>query len=377
MERSTAAAEHVLVVDDSEQSRLAARAQLEYAGYNVMLAESGEQALEILAKDRVDLVVLDLLMPGIGGYGTCRAIRATPATADLPVMFLSALADRDAVESALDVGGDDLLPKPYHSGQLVMRVRALIRQRKTAEELKQAMRNIAEHNEARRRIEHDKRQISHVVQDVTDLVDAVAASADRVRLTQPAEMAQALEEIAVAAGQLKREMRHLSEWSRAVDGELRPRLESFSLGEVASEVASAMRALARWTGVVLDIDVGNERVVADRELTRRLLQNLVNNAVKHAPHGTIVTIEAAVDADGLVLRVNDCGPGVPARDVERIFERFSALSNTAAPGDDIDADDLGLAFCRIAAEAHGGRIWVEPREGRGTSFCVRIPQPLA
>jgi two-component system sensor histidine kinase/response regulator len=137
---------------------------------------------------------------------------------------------------------------------------------------------------------------------------------------------------------------------------------------------STMRGMARWTNIRFELDVGRERVVADRELTRRMLQNLVHNAVKHAPENTAVTLEARVDTDGLVMRVIDNGPGVPAADVERIFDRYVTLDDDPARS---GSHGLGLAFCRLAAEAQGGRIWVEDREGHGTSFCVRIPQPAS
>jgi two-component system, sensor histidine kinase and response regulator len=153
---------------------------------------------------------------------------------------------------------------------------------------------------------------------------------------------------------------------------LTARVEPFSLPELAAEVASSMRGLARWTNVTLDLEIRAERAVADRELVRRLLQNLVDNAVKHAPPDSSVKVEAFVDADGLVLRVTDCGPGVPPAEVDRIFERFvTGYADAGRAG----GHGLGLTFCRLAAEAHGGRIWVEPREPQGTTFCVRIPQP--
>ncbi len=365
--------ERVLVVDDSPQNRLVATGHLEAAGYQVLDASSGEAALEILAIEKVDLVVLDVLMPGIGGFEACRRMRATPAIADIPILFLTALGDREATGPALEAGGDDLLPKPFHRAELLLRVRALIRVRKTTLRLQQALHVLAEQNETLRRIEHDKRRISQlIVHDLRGPIGAAMANAQLLKLSAKPEHAEMVGDILIAMQQLDRTARDLLDLSRAEAGELTPHLEEISLTELAAEVASAMRGLARWTQIEIEIDIGTERAVADRELMRRLLQNLVHNALKHAPHGSSVVIEAVVDRDGLMLRVQDRGAGVPPAEVERIFERFVTLDADAARS---GSHGLGLTFCRLAAEAHGGRIWVERRPEGGASFCVRIPQP--
>jgi len=369
------AGERILVVDDSPQNRLVATGHLEASGYQVLNAASGEEALEMLATEPVSLIVLDVLMPGLGGFETCRRIRATPAIADIPILFLTALNDREATQPAVEAGGDDLLPKPFHRAELLLRVRALIRQRQTTNQLQQALRVMAEQNETLRRIEHDKRRISQlIVHDLRGPIGAAMANAQLLRQQAKGETAEIVDDILVAMQQLDRTARDLLDLSRAEAGELSPQMEAFSLPELAAEVASAMRGSARWTNVSIEVAVTAERVTADRELLRRLLQNLVHNALKHAPRNSAVTIEAALDTDGLLMRVLDLGPGVRPEDADRIFERFVTLDADAAR---TGSHGLGLAFCRLAAEAHGGRIWVDPRDGGGAAFCVRIPLTVA
>jgi DNA-binding response OmpR family regulator len=128
--------ELILVADDSEANRLVAAGHLEAAGFEVVAAASGEQALELLATQRPAMVVLDVLMPGLGGLETCRRIRATPELAELPVLFLTALGDRDVTGPALDAGADDLLAKPFHRGELILRVQALIRHARVVRDLR-------------------------------------------------------------------------------------------------------------------------------------------------------------------------------------------------------------------------------------------------
>ena len=270
------------------------------------------------------------------------------------------------------------LTKPLHRAELMLRARALIRQRKTTAKLEETLRALAEQNETLRRLEVDKRKMSQlIVHDLRGPLGAIMANTEMVRQDATGEEAEMLDDVLVAIRQLEQTSRDLLDLSRAEDGELTPRFQGFSMPELAAEVATTMRGMARWTGVQFDVVVaaGTERVVADRELTRRMLQNLVHNAVKYAPHGTAVRIEAGVDSDGLVLRVLDDGPGVPPDEVERIFSRYVTLDDDPARS---GSHGLGLAFCRMAAEAQGGRIWVEDRAGRsGASFCVRIPQPAA
>lgn len=369
----TAAKERVLVVDDSPHNLLVASGHLMAAGYDVITANSGEEALERLATDRVDLVVLDILMPGLGGFATCRQIRATPAIADTPVLFLTALGDREATAPALEAGGDDLLPKPFHRAELLLRARALIRQYHTTRELKNALAALDAQNEALRRSEHDKRRISQlIVHDLKGPIGAALANAELL-LTQVGQPhAEAVDDIRIALNQLDRTARDLLDLSRAETSALQPQAEPFSLVELVAEVANAFRGMARWTDVTLEVDVTVDRVVADRELMRRLLQNLVHNAIKHTPARSKVTIAASADAEGLLVQVLDQGSGVPAAQAERIFEQFVTLDDGVPRR---NSHGLGLAFCRLAAEAHGGRIWVAPREGTGAAFSVRIPQP--
>ena len=118
----------ILIADDSPPNLLVASRHLESAGYRVLTAASGEQALALVAAERFDLVILDVLMPGIGGFETCRRMRGSAATADTPIMFMTALGDRDATTPALDAGADDLLAKPFARAELLLRTSALIRQ---------------------------------------------------------------------------------------------------------------------------------------------------------------------------------------------------------------------------------------------------------
>lgn len=356
--------DRVLVVDDSPPNRLVAVGHLEAAGYEVSAVSSGEEALDFLATERTDLIVLDVLMPGIGGFETCRRIRALPALAGVPVMFLTALGDREATQPALDAGADDLLPKPFQRAELLLRVRALIRQRRQAVEL-------AAQNEQLRKLEHDKRRLAQlIVHDLRGPATAILANAEILqRAKLDGELGDVVDDIVIAVGTLDITVRNLLDLSRAEDVGLTVHLEPLDLRTLATEVTTSLRGFGRLTGVTIVTTIDVATITGDRELFRRMIQNLVHNAVKHSPHGAQVTVTAELEGDALLLRVTDTGEGVAEADTDTIFDAYVSRDR---PG---GGHGLGLVFCRLAAEAHGGRIWVEARQPTGATFCVRIPQP--
>ena len=344
--------DRILVIDDSVHNRMVATGHLEAAKYRVAAVESGEDGLAYLEKHPVDLVVLDVMMPGIDGFETCRRIRDNPALASTPVLFLTALGDREATAPALAAGGDDLLPKPFERAELLLRVRALIR-------LRQQERLLAAQNEQLRKLS------AMIVHDLRGPASAILANAEMLHEAgMPGDLGEAAEDISTAVNHLNRTICDLLDLSRAEDVGIHVQSSSFDLDTLAMEVACALRGFGRWKSIRIATNVDVPRMTGDRELVRRVLQNLVHNAIRHSPSNAKVAIEASVVEAGVQLRVLDRGPGVSETERERIFDRY--VSN--------GSHGLGLAFCRLAVEAHGGSICMLPRDGGGSAFTIQIPQ---
>ena len=354
--------DRVLVVDDSPQNRMVAVGHLEAAGYEVAAVQSGDEALAYLRANRIDLVILDVLMPGMGGFEVCKRIRAMPQLAGVPVMFLTALGDREATQPALDAGGDDLLPKPFQRAELLLRVRSLIRQRHTAMALE-------EQNEKLKKLEQDKRRITQlIVHDLKGPATALLANAELLKAGGlPADLADVVDDIEIAVGHLDRTVKNLLDLSRAEDVGLSVQLEPFDLRALAAETAGNLRGLARLHRVQITQNVTVDSFTGDRELVRRMLANLLHNAIRHSPPDSEIEIAASRDGSSVDLQVCDRGPGVTPQEAERIFDPY--VSKTGA------GHGLGLVFCRLAAQAHRGTIEVLPRDGGGATFRVRLPQP--
>ena len=353
--------DRVLVVDDSPQNRLVAVGHLEAAGYEVVGVGSGDEALAYLKSNRVDLVILDVLMPVMSGFEVCKRIRAMPQLSGVPVMFLTALGDREATQPALDAGGDDLLPKPFQRAELLLRTRSLIRQRHQGQEL-------AAQNDRLKKLEADKRRMTQlIVHDLKGPATALLANAELLKAgVLPADLADAVDDIEIAVGHLDRTIKNLLDLSRAEDVGISIHLDYVDLRALVAETVGNLRGLAKLHKVRIAQHIEVETLIGDHELFRRMLANLVHNAIRHSPPDSEIEISAARDGGSVVLEVRDRGPGVSEEDADRIFDPYVTKSGAG--------HGLGLVFCRLAAEAHRGTIAVESREPTGSTFRVRLPQ---
>jgi len=164
---------------------------------------------------------------------------------------------------------------------------------------------------------------------------------------------------------------NLLDVSKADEGKLVPRPSSVDLRRLVNEVVAEVGVNAEARDVRLQVSLEAERLHADEDLFRRLLTNLVENAIRYAPRDTPISITTTLHAGGAEVRVADAGHGVPVEMREKVFSPFVQLESgerVAAQG----SRGLGLTFCKLAVEAHGGRIWIEDA-APGAVFCVRLP----
>ena len=369
----------ILVIDDNEQNLALAQAALEDEGFRVVLASRGQDGVDLVASERPDCVLLDVRMPGMSGVETCKAIRALPGAEDLPIVFLTAQRDLETFEETLAAGGDDYLTKPVQPAALVVRVRAALRVRSLSSELQEYYELVRHQRDALLRLNLQKERLSSfVVHDLKNPINAMDLHAQLLlRDSSLSERARdSAQRIRSEGRALLRLVLNLLDISRSEEGALTPRTGHVDLDEMAKELLEEFEAKVRTAGVCLEAGEKLPQVTADVDLLKRVLENLIDNAIRHAPKGSTVTLFAervpATDDDpvGVEIRVADAGPGIAVEMRDRVFDRFvqaesDSMVSRAGRG-------LGLTFCRLAAEAHGGRIWVADAQP-GAVFVVRLP----
>ena len=371
-------AANILVVDDDALNRAFARDHLEAAGYRALCFDAGEKALACLESHPVDLVLLDILMPGMDGFQVIQAIRSLKKQSDVPVIFLTVLDDPDTHRRAVEAGVDDFLTKPIRQIEMLIRVRSLLRLRelrsrdRASTELIRLQRDELERSESRRR-----ELIKLVIHDLKSPLSSVISNLEFIRRTEKlsAEGAEAINDGLDSANSMFDMVLNILDISKSEDGKLVPKLQSVDLLQLLGELQRGLRQRLSARGQKLGVHFHGQNidVLADRELIRRLLENLLDNALRHSPENETISVEVSRTEDGFIeCRIRDLGPGIPLHWRDKVFDQYLQL----------DADPLrssrtghglGLAFCRLAVAAHGGRIWVEDNHPQGTSFCVRLP----
>lgn len=369
----------ILVVDDNEQNRALANATLVDEGYEVVLAENGEQGVAAFEAHRPDCVLLDVRMPGMDGFAACQAIRALPEGARTPIVFLTALRDVDTFDAALRAGGDDYLTKPVRPTELALRVQAALKLRRLNATNREYYDIVRRQRDDLMRLELQKeRLMSFVVHDLKNPVSNVDLHAQVLLRDKelPERARAAAASIRDEVRSLMRLLLNLLDISKSEEGRLEPSLVDVDVAALVAGVFEALTVRARAKSIELQSAVeASAHIRADADLLRRVVENLLENALRHAPEESVVVVSSVQNPDALELKITDRGPGVAPELRDSIFDRFVQVESKDRSVTR-SGRGLGLAFCRLAVEAHGGRIWVEDGSP-GAVFCLSLPHVRA
>ena len=369
----------ILVADDVPANVELLFDQLHTLGYRTIGAEDGPSAIAAATSHRPDLCILDVSMPagslGVDdrstGFEVCRRIKRDPRTARIPVIFVTALNDTTDRVKAIEAGGDDFLTKPHNRLILGARVRSLLKLKGATEALEQSYRKLRELEKVRddlmKMIVHDlKTPLTAVLATLEMVIDGdFGEVSDRQR--------RVLSDAEAKSEDLLALIEDLLEVARIEEGVVVLQPTPIAPAALLTEVAHEWSVRFQQERTTASVDVADDAPVveADKGLLKRVISNLVQNAITHSPHPVTLSLTARRDGDGVRFTVTDDGPGIPPEYHEVIFRKFEQVKAPNAPR--VRSSGLGLAFCKLVADAHGGRIWVQSSEGKGSSFHLVLP----
>lgn len=365
----------ILIVDDDPATRgLLAHLVADQAG-RLLFAGSAEEALSTISDESPDLILLDVMLPEMDGYELCQKLKANAATRHIPIVLITGLDSDEALVRGFDAGADEFISKPVSPVPLRARVRSMLRIKQQYDELLGALKL--------------REDLAHMlVHDMRSPLQALMAAGEMLMLRGEVTSEFGLKTLGEISNQSQRLHSFLNDllMTAKFEGDrVILNRTSVQMDRLVERIIAASMRNAESRRISLELELPAEplqEIDVDVNLFERVLENLISNALKYAPRESSVRIivqeqpaarGSSRDAPGggssLRLEVRDQGDGVPEEHWERIFEKFEVVSLRRQG---VCQVGLGLPFCRLVIEAHGGRVWVERNHPTGAAFIVEL-----
>lgn len=350
----------ILVVDDNEDNRRMLSLRLTRRGYNVEVAQDGYEALAKIENQKFDMVVLDIMMPGMDGLEVLTTIRQTYSLAELPVIMATAKDESDDVVKALKLGANDYVTKPIDFPVLIARAQTHLTLKRLSQ-LKDEFLRIASH-------------------DLKNPLWSVMTSAQMLQeLYQPgteldANAMRMLSIIYKHSKSMQRIIEDFLDFQAAEDGQLTLTKKPVDLNQLMRQAAEANSENAQKKGLVVNLELAESLplVVADEARIGQVIENFVGNAIKFtAKQGGPTTLRTSGEGNNILVEVSDSGPGLKEEDIAKAFIKYARLSNKPTGGE--KSSGLGLSICKQLIELHEGQIGIKNNPTGGATFWFKLP----
>jgi len=363
----------ILIVDDDRINLRILSGILHGERYEITLAESGEAALEAYAKAMPDLVLLDVVLPGIDGFETCRTLKHLYGVDGAPVIFITAKSESDDVVQGLAAGGVDYLPKPFKPKEVLARIRSHLQSRTLIERQKLLVEQLSKANAAKNKFlgmaAHDLR---NPLASIRGLAEFLCDGTVGPMTPEQLDLVRTIHDASQSMLDLVNE---LLDVATIEAGELKLQLEPQDLSVVLGKsiFLSNIEAAKKSTRIVQTEAPAVAMTMIDQAKIRQVADNLISNAVKFSPPSSTitVTVHAAPGVRGFSVEAQ-C-PGIPEAERDRLFKDFGRLSAKPTAGE--KSTGLGLAICQKIVVAHGGMISAKNLPEGGCEFRVTLPCP--
>jgi signal transduction histidine kinase len=364
----------ILVVDDTQANLQLLSGMLKERGYKVRPVPDGKLALQAAKSAPPDLVLLDIHMPDLDGYEVCAQLKRDERTRDIPVIFISALNETMDKVLAFGMGGVDYITKPFQFEEVDARVAAHLKLRRLQVDLAVRNHELQQSNAELRRLQELRDNLTQmIVHDLRSPLTGVFGSLELISTECEKLLPETKRMIELSRESLNQTLamiNSLLDVSKIEAGELRPNRRKCDLVLLAREADNLLAGMRGERKVFIEPESESIPAFVDPDLISRVLQNLIGNALKFTGSDGEIRIRLGHEHGFAHVSVQDNGPGVAPEYHQRIFEKFGQVKDTTQRV----GTGLGLTFCRLAVEAHGGSIGVTSELGKGSTFWFELPE---
>lgn len=356
---------HVLVVDDEAKNRTLLADFLQVQGYRVSTAENGEVALDKAAREFPDVILLDVMMPGLDGFAVCRRLKADQATAPIPVLIVTVLQDREDRLTGIEAGATDFLSKPLDFQETLLRVKNAVATKRLYDQVLSSYVRLVNLESLRDNLTH------MIVHDMRSPLSGILGNLQLLQMRLKDKLNEKerrwLDNTFIQSSALMHMINSVLDVSKLENSKMTIHPSECTLEALAREAVVSLGPVA--TRYHMEV-TGAATVYCDAGLIGRVLANLIGNAVKYSPEGSEVKVVLEERDGHCKVMVVDHGHGIPPEYREKIFEKFGQVEGRQRAQ---YSTGLGLTFCKLAVELHGGTIGVESEAGKGSTFWFVLP----
>ena len=360
----------ILIVDDVVSNVLLLKILLTKERFQVCTANCGNMCIEQAKKEKPDLILLDVMMPDISGFDTAVILKKDPETADIPIIFLTALNNPNDLVHGFQVGANDFLTKPFNKEELVVRVMhqiALIAAKRLIQKQNEELKaTISNRDKMYSVIAHDLRSPMASIRMVLNLVIS-AISPD---LIGP-ELFELLDKANMESEECHDLLDNLLKWTKSQTGRLNVVLQDLDLNDIIPGVVDIFEMIASTKKIKLQYTGTSDPLVvrADNDLLKTVVRNFMSNAIKFSPEASTIEITMTREEEFAKVSVRDHGVGIAPERLGSIFHKGETTYGTGGE----EGSGLGLQLCADFSKKIGGDVMVESVLGEGSTFSVLLP----
>jgi signal transduction histidine kinase len=364
----------LLIVDDIPENISVLFNFLNSYGFELLIAENGEDALETAQNEQPDLILLDVIMPGgIDGFETCRQLKNNPQTQDIPVIFMTALSDLLDKVKGFELGAVDYVTKPFQQEEVLARIKTHLTIRKLQKELQTKNEQLIQLNQEKNEFlgiaAHDLKNPLSSIQTLAEFLNESIHSAsykqDVIRIANI---------ISSSSKQMFLLIKNLLDINAIESGKRNLSLLVVNLLPTVQSLVTHYAEQAKMKDITVGFQCQEQLCLAvvDKNAVQQVLDNLISNAIKYSPHGKQVYVRLTLSDNSVRCEIQDEGPGLSESDQQKLFGKFTRL--TAKPTGNELSTGLGLFIVKKLVNAMNGKVWCESELGQGATFIVEFPR---
>ena len=362
----------LLVVDDVQTNVLLLKALLGKEGYGILVANNGQEALEVIRNENPDLILLDVMMPGMDGFEVAERLKSEEFRCEIPIIFLTALDDTQSIVNGFKLGVGDFISKPFRKEELMVRIKhqlSLVAARRIIEE---------KNEELRKTIAGRDKMYSVIAHDLRSPMGSIKMVLNMLILNLPSEtIGDEMYELLTMANQTTEDvfslLDNLLKWTKSQIGKLKVVYQDINMVEVVEGVSEIFTMVAGLKNIkiVQDVPVADVAVRADIDMVKTVIRNLISNAIKFSNEGAEVVVSLAEEDGMAIVSVKDSGCGIDEENQRKLLHTDTHFSTFGTNNE--EGSGLGLLLCKDFVIKNGGKLWFTSKKGEGSTFSFSIP----